>query len=74
FFGALKRIEAAPAAVAATIEPVIATILALAIFGQALSPSGWAGLALVVAGVAAGYLLEAGPRSASGRSAPVLDP
>ena len=73
FFGALKRIEAAPTAVAATIEPVVATILALAIFGQALSPSGWAGLALVVAGVAAGYLLEAGPRSAPGRSAPVLD-
>ena len=59
FFGALKRIEAAPAAVAATTEPVIATLLALAIFGQALSPSGWAGLLLVVAAVAAGYLTEA---------------
>ena len=59
FFGALKRIEAAPAAVAATIEPVVATILALTIFGQALSPSGWGGLALVVASVAAGYLIEA---------------
>ena len=60
FFGALKRIEAAPAAVAATIEPVIATLLAFAIFGQALSPSGWGGLLLVVAAVAAGYLIEAG--------------
>jgi DME family drug/metabolite transporter len=59
FFGALKRIEAAPAAVAATIEPVIATILALALFGQSLSASGWGGLALVVGGVAAGYLIEA---------------
>lgn len=59
FFGALKRIEAAPAAVAATIEPVVATLLALAIFGQALSPSGWSGLLLVVAAVAAGYLIEA---------------
>jgi DME family drug/metabolite transporter len=70
FFGALKRIEAAPAAVAATIEPVVATILALAIFGQALSPGGWAGLALVVAGVAMGYLFEAGrkPAATSGTS------
>jgi DME family drug/metabolite transporter len=59
FFGALKRIEAAPAAVAATIEPVIATILALALFGQSLSSGGWGGLALVVVGVATGYLIEA---------------
>jgi DME family drug/metabolite transporter len=59
FFGALKRIEAAPAAVAATIEPVVATVLALVLFGQALSGSGWAGLAMVVAGVSAGYLVEA---------------
>jgi len=59
FFGALKRVEAAPAAVAATIEPVIATILALALFGQALSASGWGGLTLVVASVAVGYLIEA---------------
>jgi drug/metabolite transporter, DME family len=65
FFGALKRIEAAPAAVGATIEPVVATLLALLIFGQRLSFSGWAGLALVVAGVAAGYIVEARSRSFS---------
>lgn len=59
FFGALKRIEAAPAAVAATIEPVVGTVLALFLFGQMLSGSGWAGLALVVAGVSAGYVVEA---------------
>jgi DME family drug/metabolite transporter len=59
FFGALKRIEAAPAAVAASIEPVIATVMALILFGQALSASGWSGLVLVVAGVAAGYMIEA---------------
>ena len=59
FFGALKRVEAAPVAVAATIEPVIATLLALALFGQVLSPSGWGGLTLVVASVAVGYLIEA---------------
>jgi len=65
FFGALKRIEAAPAAVAATIEPVVATVLALLLFGQALSASGWMGLALVVGGVGAGYLAE-GRASRSG--------
>ncbi|MCL7971224.1 MAG: DMT family transporter [marine benthic group bacterium] len=59
FFSALKRIEAAPTAVAATIEPVVAAVLALVLFGQTLSGGGWSGLALVVAGVAVGYLAEA---------------
>ena len=59
FFSALKRIEAAPTAVAATIEPVVAAILALLLFGQALTAGGWLGLGLVVAGVSAGYLAEA---------------
>src|SRR3989442_382026 len=38
FFSAVKRIEAAPAAVAATIEPVVGTLLALALFAQRLPP------------------------------------
>jgi DME family drug/metabolite transporter len=59
FFAAVKRIEAAPAAVAATIEPVVATLLALALFGQHLTALGVVGLVLVVGGVATGYLLEA---------------
>jgi DME family drug/metabolite transporter len=59
FFGGVKRIEAAPTAVAATIEPVVAALLALALFTQRLSPAGWAGLAMVVVGVAAGYLRDA---------------
>jgi len=61
FFEAVKRIEAAPAAVAATIEPVVGTALALLLFHQQLSPLGWLGLTMVVAGVAAGYLQEAKP-------------
>src|SRR5258708_4836171 len=61
FFAAVKRIEAAPAAVAATIEPVVGTALALLVFHQQLSPLGWLGLTMVVAGVAAGYLQEAKP-------------
>jgi DME family drug/metabolite transporter len=58
FFGALRRVEAAPVAVAATIEPVAGAILALAVLGQALSATGWLGLLLVVASVATGYLVE----------------
>src|SRR5207302_1585363 len=44
FFNAAKRIDAAPTAVAATIEPVAATLLALAIFHQQLTLFGWIGL------------------------------
>ena len=64
FFAAVKRIEAAPAAVAATIEPVVGTLLALLLFHQQLTPLGWLGLTMVVAGVAAGYLQEAKPTPA----------
>lgn len=63
FFAALKRIEAAPAAIAATVEPVVATLLALLLFNQRLSAFGWLGLVLVVGGVSAGYLVEAQPRT-----------
>lgn len=59
FFGALRRIEAAPTAVAATIEPVVAAILALVLLGQRLAPFAWLGLGLVVFCVAAAYLVEA---------------
>ena len=58
FFGAMKRIEAAPASVAATIEPVVGSLLALLLFSQRLTGLGWLGLLMVVSGVAAGYLLE----------------
>jgi len=59
FFAAVKRIEAAPAAVAATIEPVVGTLLALVMFNQRLSALGSLGLCMVVGGVATGYLNEA---------------
>jgi drug/metabolite transporter, DME family len=58
FFGAMKRIEAAPASVAATIEPVVGALLALLLFSQKLTALGWVGLLMVVGGVAAGYVLE----------------
>lgn len=59
FFNAAKRIDAAPTAVAATIEPVVAAMLALALFGQRLTTLGALGLIAVVGGVAGGYLEEA---------------
>lgn len=58
FFAAVRRIEAAPTAVAASIEPVVSALLALVLLGQALTAAGWLGLCLVVGGVAAGYLSE----------------
>jgi drug/metabolite transporter (DMT)-like permease len=58
FFNAAKRIDAAPTAVAATIEPVVGTLLALFLFDQRLEQLGWLGLALVILGVAGGYLRE----------------
>ncbi len=58
FFAALKRIEAAPTAIAATIEPVVGAGLALLLFNQQLTAFGWLGLALVVGGVSASYARE----------------
>lgn len=58
FFAAVKRIEAAPTAIAASIEPVVGALLALAIFGQQLTVAGWIGLLVVVGGVAASYARE----------------
>ena len=73
FFGALRRVEAAPVSVAATIEPVAGALLALLLLGQSLTAPGWFGLALVVASVAAGYVVE-GARPGGRRPAPPLDP
>jgi drug/metabolite transporter (DMT)-like permease len=58
FFAAARRIDAAPTAIAASIEPVVGTLLALFLFHQGLTAAGWVGLALVVGGVVAGYATE----------------
>jgi DME family drug/metabolite transporter len=65
FYAGVRRVDAAPAAVAATVEPVVATLLALVLFGQHLTPLGWLGLAMVVGGVAGGYAEEAGAPAGS---------
>jgi len=59
FFAGVRRIDAAPTAVAATVEPVVGTLLALILFGQQLTVWGWLGLLLVVGGVASSYWREA---------------
>jgi DME family drug/metabolite transporter len=68
FFSAVRRIEAAPTAVAATIEPVVAALLAWLLFHQQLTLLGWLGLALVVAGVATGYWKEGAEERAAPQS------
>lgn len=51
FFDALSRIDASRASIATAIEPVVAASLATVLLGQGLSPLGWTGIAIVVAGV-----------------------
>ena len=52
FFDALARIDASRASITTAIEPVVAATLATLLLGQGLSPLGWAGIGLVVLGVA----------------------
>jgi drug/metabolite transporter, DME family len=59
FFGAMKRIDAAPASVAASVEPLVGALLGLLLFDQQLRWFGWLGLLMVVGGVAGGYVEEA---------------
>jgi drug/metabolite transporter (DMT)-like permease len=74
FFAAVKRIDAAPTAVAATVEPVVGALLALLLFDQRLEVLGWVGLALVIAGVSGGYLREAREDRAAGPGRPLTPP
>jgi DME family drug/metabolite transporter len=67
FYDALRRIPAHRAAVVATVEPVVAALLAAILLGQHLTPVGWLGLALVVCGVA-GAALRRGERAPATRS------
>ena len=59
FFAAMKRIDAAPASVAASVEPLVGALLSLLLFNQQLRWFGWVGLLMVVGGVAGGYVEEA---------------
>jgi drug/metabolite transporter (DMT)-like permease len=65
FFDALARIEASRASIATSIEPVVAAVLATVLLSQGLSAAGWAGIALVVAGVVGVGLTPRTPRGAA---------
>jgi len=53
YYWGLARVEAGRAAILASVEPVVAALLAAIIFQEALGVLGWLGVALVTAGVAA---------------------
>lgn len=52
YYTGLSRMDAGRAAIVASVEPVVAALLALAVLGQALTWVGWVGVGLVVGGVA----------------------
>jgi DME family drug/metabolite transporter len=53
YYAGLRHLPAGRAAVIASVEPVVAALLAFAIFDQGLTGVGWAGVLVVTAGVAA---------------------
>lgn len=53
YYWGLAHIEAGVASVIASVEPVVAAMLALLLLGQPLTATGWLGVTLVVAGIAA---------------------
>lgn len=59
YIAALRRLPAATAAMLATIEPVVATLIGVALLGETMGPGQAAGVALIVA--AALLLARAGP-------------
>lgn len=70
FFAALSRIDAGRASVGATVEPLVGTLLAVWLLGQEMGGAGWAGMGLLLAGVAGTALLSPG----AGGSPPRLPP
>lgn len=55
YFQALTSIEAGRAAIVSTVEPVVATLLAIVFLGQGLNGLGWLGLGLMLVGVVGAY-------------------
>lgn len=48
----LRSLRSSTATTIALLEPVVATLLAVAVVGERLAPTGWSGLVMVVVGVA----------------------
>lgn len=51
FYTGLRHVSATVAGVVTLVEPLTATLLASALFGETLGPLGWAGAALLMAGL-----------------------
>lgn len=51
FARALRALRSSTVTVVTLLEPLVATLLAVAIVGERLEPSGWVGLALILVGV-----------------------
>ncbi|QNE43355.1 EamA family transporter [Frigoribacterium sp. NBH87] len=65
----LRTVSSSRATTVTLLEPVVATLLAVVVVGERLTPLGWLGLALVLVGVVA---VVTGPRA--GRGAPGVPP
>jgi drug/metabolite transporter, DME family len=65
-FHALRTLEAGRASIGTTVEPLVAAVLAMLLLDQTLTGGGWAGLGILLVGVAGAY--AAGPASRSGNS------
>jgi len=62
-FHAMRTLEAGRAAIATTVEPLAATLLAILLLDQVLTAAGWLGLALLMFGVVGAYALPSRPLS-----------
>jgi DME family drug/metabolite transporter len=60
----LRGIPSSTVTTITLLEPVVATVLAVAVVGERLAPVGWVGLALVLAGLAVLVSARRGPKMA----------
>lgn len=69
YYWGLRSVQAGRAAILATVEPLVAAVLALLLFGERLGAIGWFGVALVVSGVGWGsWPGGTPPRRGAGRT------
>jgi len=73
-YAALSRLAPGPAAIAALVEPVGASLLSAALFGEKLGVLGWCGLGLVLVGVALTAFASPSAPPPAPVDAPVLPP
>lgn len=67
YFHALGTIDASRAAIGATVEPMVAAILALLFLDQRLTATGWIGLVVLVGGVIGAYTAPTVEEAGDGR-------